>query len=79
MILASRANNKGSVSPIGLAVAMFPAIVQTFLIWTDPYLFKTSEKSGKYFFINNSNFINGVEAPTSINLLFSKYTNLKGL
>ena len=45
------------MSPIGLAVAIFPAIVHTFLIWTDPYLFNIWLKSEKYFFIKDSKFI----------------------
>ena len=40
IILASSAINSGRESPIGEAVAIFPAMVHTFLIWTEPYLFK---------------------------------------
>ena len=44
-IFASSANNKGKVSPIGDAVAMFPATVATFLICTEPYLLRIEVKS----------------------------------
>ena len=44
-ILASSDNNKGRESPIGEAVAILPAIVATFLIWTDPYRLRIVLKS----------------------------------
>ena len=44
--VASKESNSGSVSPIGEAVAIFPANVATFLICVEPYLFKILVKSG---------------------------------
>ena len=40
LTLASKDINKGKVSPIGDAVAIFPEIVPTLRIWVEPYLFK---------------------------------------
>ena len=45
-ILASSDNRSGKESPIGDAVAIFPASVATFLIWTEPYLLSILSKSG---------------------------------
>ena len=46
IIFAFKDKSRGKVSPIGEAVAIFPPIVPTFLIWTEPYLLNILLKSG---------------------------------
>ena len=41
IVISESAESEVEAYSMGEAVAIFPAIVPTFLIWTDPYLLRT--------------------------------------